>query len=66
MSSTTGDQLQGRALPTLAHAAGLPAVFAASAGLLAVTAVATAPRLHASDFAAARSAAQQTAAASSR
>jgi len=50
----------------LAHAAGLPAVFAASAGLLAVTAVATAPRLHASDFAAARSTAQQTAAASSR
>jgi len=50
----------------LAHAAGLPAVFAASAGLLAITAVATAPRLRASDFAAARSTAQQTAAASSR
>jgi len=65
MSSTTGDQLQGRALPTLAHAAGLPAVFAASAGLLAVTAGATAPRLRASDFAAARSTARQTAAASS-
>jgi len=64
MSSTTGDQLQGRALPTLAPA-GLPAVFAASAGLLAVTAVATAPRLRASDFAAARSTARQTAAASS-
>jgi len=50
----------------LAHAAGLPAVFAASAGLLAVTAVASAPRLRASDFAAARSTAQQTAAASSQ
>ncbi len=50
----------------LAHAAGLPAVFAASAGLLAITAVATAPRLRAGDFAAARSTAQQTAAASSQ
>jgi hypothetical protein len=49
----------------VAHAAGLPAVFAASAGLLAVTAVATARRLGAGDFAAARSATQQTAAASS-
>jgi len=45
----------------LAHAAGLPAVFAASAALLAVTALATAPRLRAADFAAARDQAQQPA-----
>jgi len=46
----------------LAHAAGLPAVFAASAALLAVTALATAPRLRAADFTAARDHAQQPAA----
>jgi len=49
----------------LAHAAGLPAVFAASAALLAVTALATAPRLRAADFTAARDHAQQPAAQSS-
>ncbi len=50
----------------LAHAAGLRAVFAASATLLAVTALATAPRLRAADFVAARDHAQQPAAQPSR
>ena len=49
----------------LAHAAGLPAVFAVSAALLAVTALATAPRLRAADFVAARDQAQHPAAQSS-
>jgi len=49
----------------LAHAAGLPAVFAVSAALLAIIALATAPRLRAADFAAARDQAQQPAAQSS-
>jgi len=46
----------------LAHAAGLPAVFAVSAALLALTALATAPRLRAGAFTAARGQAQQPAA----
>jgi len=46
----------------LAHAAGLRAVFAASAALLAVTALVTAPRLGAGAFTAARDQAQQPAA----
>ncbi len=46
----------------LAHAAGLRSVFGASAALLAVTALATAPRLRAADFTAAREQAQQPAA----
>jgi len=46
----------------LAHAAGLPSVFAASAALLTLTAAASAPRLRAADFAAARDHAQQPAA----
>jgi len=50
----------------LAHAAGLRAVFAVSAALLAVTALATAPRLRAGAFAAARDQAQQPAAQPSR
>jgi len=50
----------------LAHAAGLRAVFAASATLLALTALATAPRLRAADFVAARDHAQQPAAQPSR
>jgi len=49
----------------LAHAAGLRSVFAVSAALLAVTALATAPRLRAADFVAARDQAQQPAAQSS-
>ncbi len=49
----------------LAHAAGLRAVFAVSAALLALTALATAPRLRAADFVAARDQAQQPAAQSS-
>jgi len=49
----------------LAHAAGLPAVFAVSAALLALTALVTAPRLGAGAFTAARDQAQQPAAASS-
>ncbi len=49
----------------LAHAAGLPAVFAASAALLTLTAAASAPRLRAADFAVARDHAQQPAAQSS-
>ncbi len=49
----------------LAHAAGLRAVFAVSAALLAVTALATAPRLRAADFVAARDHAQHPAAQSS-
>jgi len=49
----------------LAHAAGLRAVFAVSAALLALTALATAPRLRAADFAAARDRAQHPAAESS-
>jgi len=50
----------------LAHAAGLPAVFAVSAALLALTALATAPRLRAGAFTAARDQAQQPAAQPSR
>jgi len=46
----------------LAHAAGLRAVFAVSAALLALTALATAPRLRAADFTAARDQAQRPAA----
>ena len=50
----------------LAHAAGLPAVFAVSAALLALTALATARRLRAGAFTAARDQAQQPAAQPSR
>jgi len=46
----------------LAHAAGLRAVFAVSAALLALTALVTAPRLRAGAFAAARDQAQRPAA----
>jgi len=49
----------------LAHAAGLPAVFAVSAALLALTALATAPLLRVGAFTAARDQAQQPAAQSS-
>jgi len=50
----------------LAHAAGLRAVFAVSAALLALTALATAPRLRAGAFTAARDQTQQPAAPPSR
>ncbi len=50
----------------LAHAAGLRAVFAVSAALLALTALATAPRLRAGAFTAARDQAQQPATQPSR
>jgi len=50
----------------LAHAAGLPAVFAVSAALLALTALATARRLRAGAFTAARDQTQQPAAQPSR